>query len=370
MRSAPALWALLLASGCGPKPPEGMRRLDTGDMNWGYSVGRRFKNLYYADGDSFSASHLFVVDLETGKRKSFRFPYRRIETILPSPWENAVMIGAKNTSDGAAKRYSYMEVDPETGEVRLDEPRESVSRRDLFVTGRIFGGVDPFAAAPSSAALADDGSASTMVEIVEKGAPGVRAALDAEGRRTIRFFPTASVPDSVVMGEHGKFYASYLSTAAVSVIEEFDYVRGTRRPIARFEGSRVESLAVAGVGVVVLRLALGRQVPVGAGPRTLSLVDARAGRVLQDLPWSDGESRILAVDPGRGRLYLTMNEGDSISCWAVPLAEKALAAASQYLARARGPKVRRFHVGAGKDILVMAFMAAAAIFVIVMARQE
>ncbi|MBI5623749.1 MAG: hypothetical protein HY924_08230 [Elusimicrobia bacterium] len=365
MRLLPALAVSALLLGCGPKPPEGMKRLDSGDLNWGHAVGQRFKNLYYADGDGFSASHLYVVDLETGKRKEYRFPERRIKHILPAPLENAVMVGAEDTQTRSLKDHVYMEVDPDTGKVLVEEPRETVSRRDLFVAGRTFGGSDPFAVAPSSAAPVTGGGGAAMVEIVEKGAPGVRAALDAEGKRVLRFYPTPSIPDHIEIGEGGKFYATYVDTASASVVEEFDYFNGTRRLVARFEGSGIESLAVSGVGILVIR-----QDRRGSGPRLLSLLDSRKGRVLQDLPWSDGESRILAVDPGRGKLYVTMYEGDSNSCWAVPLAEKALVAASDYLARARGPKVRRFHVGAGRDILVMALMACAAVGVIIMARSS
>jgi hypothetical protein len=119
-------------------------------------------------------------------------------------------------------------------------------------------------------------------------------------------------------------------------------------------------MAPVGAGLAVLR----RASP-GSSRRALAMVNAATARVDLELPWNDGDSEILAADTAKHLLYLRMFEGENESAWAVHFDEPALRAASVWLARHRGPDVRKLTdtdevglvIAAGAVILVIGLFA-------------
>lgn len=343
---------LCLAAACGPRPPDGMTRLDSGSMNHGFQVDQRLQRLFYIDGGGSFQTSLVVRSLETGKSRSYRFGERQIEMLHPSSSEDAVNLGARVTHlddrfRRGAETYAVMKVDASDGRVLAEERLSSYEAKDVTYFRNKLGRGAPDAPLPASSlsgmavaaayyastAPADgqeEGSSVVSASIADAPAPGVRTAKDMRSGRSARFFPTASRPVELDSNDGGLIYADYRGKDGLMAVEELDSGTGARRVIGRFKGD-IQSMTISGMGLLLLR----RE---SEGPRTLTLLDAASGRVALDLPWTDGDSRLLAADPARRRLYLTMQEGRFSTAWAVPLDTATLRAASDYLAVARAPK--------------------------------
>ncbi len=314
-RGTPALLAALaiLASACS-RPPRGMRRLDSGDSNHRFRIDESRRHLFYIEGGDLLATRLGVVDLRSGRRSSYRFSPEHIVAIQPSLGENAVTVAVQSLDDSGEGNYQLLKVDADSGRVLLRKPSEALSKADIVNFG---------------------GSAPVEARAVGGARPGIKVvALDA-GRRSSAFFPTPAEPGNVILSPNGKVYESNLAPDGNWKVEELDPASGGRRTVASFAGE-VESMAHVGHGLAVLRRGDG-----GAGPRVLAMVDAVAGQVELELPWSDGESEILGADTAKRLLYVRMNEGESQTCWAIQFDEAGLRAASAYLAAARAPDVRK-----------------------------
>jgi hypothetical protein len=313
--AARALVAALavLAPACS-RPPKGMRRLDSGDSNHRFRIDASRRHLFYIEGGDLIATRLGVVDLETGRRSSYRFSPEHIVAIQPSLGENAVTVAVESADDAGEGNYQLLKVDTDSGRVLLRKPSEALSKADIVNFG---------------------GSAPVEAQAVGGARPGIKVAALNAGRRSTTFFPTPTEPGNVLLSPNGEIYASSLAPDGHWKVEELDPANGARRTVASFAGE-VESMAHVGHGLAVLRTGDG-----GAGPRVLAMVDAVAGQVELELPWSDGESEILGADTAKRLLYIRMNEGESQTCWAIQFDEAGLRAASAYLAAARAPDVRK-----------------------------
>jgi hypothetical protein len=340
--AASALLAALavLAPACS-RPPKGMRRLDSGDSNHWFHVDQRRRHLFYLQGGGDWVTKLGVVNLETGRRGSYRFSPENIVAIHPSFHEDAVTVAVEASGGSHAENYDLLKVDADSGRVLLREPRATISAESVAAFGES-SPLDPSEGAPAgvltpsvSSTTEDNGSVRVRVEPVGGVAPGIKATTLRGGRRTTAFFPTPTAPENTIIGPDGQIYTSSLAPDGKWRVEELQPLNGVRRTLAVFSG-KVESMAYAGQG-----LALLRRGDDGSGPRQLALIDAAAGRVALELPWSDGESEILDADTDQRLLYIRMNEGEAQTCWAVHFDEPALRAASAYLAAARAPGVRK-----------------------------
>lgn len=337
--AAGALFAALavFAAACS-RPPKGMRRLDSGDLNHGFRIDQRRRHLFYVEGGGDRATRLGVVNLENGRRRSYRFSPEHIVALQPSFHEDAVAVAVEASR---ASGYELLKVEAESGRVLLRKPSETLTEKD-FVNFGEHAPLDDDDRTPSSeltpsgptAPEANDEPETMGVRPIGGVRPGIRATTARAGRRSVVFFGTETAPKNMILAPDGKVYASSRGEGKWK-IEEFDASNGKRRTVASFTGE-VESMAYVGHGLVLLRRGDG-----GSGPRILAMVDAAAGRVALELPWSDGVSEILDADTDKRLLYIRMNEGESQTCWSVHFDETALRDASAYLAAARAPNVRK-----------------------------
>ena len=323
-----ALLALALLAPACSRPPKGMRRLDSGDSNHWFRIDQRRRHLFYVGGGDLIATRLGVVNLESGRRKSYRLSPEHIVAIQPSFHDDTVAVAVESEGEADEGRYEMLKVDADSGRVLLRKPSDTLSDKDIVAFGEP-APLDRNAGAPA------EGSAAVEAQAVGGPRPGLKTSALRGKRRSITLFPTETEPENVVLAPDGKAFASYAAADGKWKVEEFDPSNGVRRTVAAFSGP-VESMAYVGQGLVLLRQGDG-----GSGPRQLAMVDATAGRVALELPWSDGESAILGADTAKRLLYIRMNEGASQTCWAVHFDEPALRAASAYLAAARGPNVRK-----------------------------
>lgn len=335
-RGFAAVALCLAGAACGPRPPKGMTRLDSGTMNHGFAVDEGVKNLLYIDGTGNFLTSLVVVGLADGARRSYRFKDRRMVNLRPVPVEGAVgVVAAVTRYDDRFRRGSRRPVllTVNTADGRLlsedadsedDTPPPPAAAANALSAAFAAAASGPLGAPPPDAVLMTAGSVSRYPK------PGVHTAQDSKFRRSERFFPTPSEPGVLAQGAGARFYAAYRDDAGRSVLEEFDAGSGTRRVLARFDGE-VESLTASGAGLVLLRREYRK-------PRVMTLVEAGDGRTALELPWADDSSRLLGADASRRRLYLVMREGAHETAWAVPLDPETLRAASEYLAAARAPK--------------------------------
>jgi hypothetical protein len=351
----------LLAPACS-RPPKGLRRLDSGDSNHGFQIDERRRDLFYVEGGGDLATRLAVVNLETGRRGSYRFSPETIVGFRPSFHEDAVTVAVEGSGSAKAGQYELLKVDADSGRVLLREPRATLSGKDFVNFGEpapIDEDVSP------STGLAKTGSATpepgddegvTFGSKPVGGAhPGVQATIIRGKKRTVFFFPTLAEPDNVRLAHDGKIYASSLGPNDKWKVEELNPSNGVRRTLAEFSG-KVESMAYVGQG-----LALLRRGDDGSGLRFLDMIDAPAGRVALELPWSDGESDILDADTDKRLLFVRMNEGETQTCWSVHFDEPALRAASAYLAKARGSNVRKL---TSTDLMALGMLGAMLVFVV------
>lgn len=331
-----------LAAACS-RPPRGMRRLDSGDANHWFAIDHSRRRLFYIQGDGdLIASRLGVVDLQTRRRESYRFSPERIVALRPSSDGSSVTVAVENDDDSDEGRYQLLKVDAATGRVLLRKASDSLEEKDFAA----------FVGPPRAAAVEAQPAAGLR--------PGVMTVMRRARQKSIRFFPTPTRPRNVALAPNGEVYASYLSTGGNWKIEQLDPATGVRRALASFPG-KVESMAYVGRGLAVLRRREG-----ASGPRLLAMVGE--GGVELELPWSNGDSEILGADTAKRLLYVWMDEGESRTCWAVHLDERALRAASAYLTKARAPNVPKLTgtdvvglvVAGGMLIVLFALLAASA----------
>lgn len=348
--------ALALLAACS-RPPAGMKRLDAGAFNHWFKVDSRMSRLYYMEGGGSFVTKLGVVDLDTGRRRTFEFPHEKIVGLRPAVDQDAVKLATEGTGVSNDGQYKLLLVDADSGKVRAEETPETEGEDDLAFFGETRRpdappGTPAFATARSTAAR-DDGADDLWYETEGGRRPGIRATLLKADGRLERFFPTPTEPNIFVgVPRVGIGYAAYAAPGGTWNIEELRPVTGVRRVVASFP-SMVESMAPVGQELVALRRSES-----GSGPRALAMIDPMSARVAYELPWSDGESEILGADAAKRLLYIRMDEGGTESCWSIHFDEKALRAASKFLARHRGSGVRKFTF---EDGLFLGMMAAVAL---------
>lgn len=331
-----------LTTGCS-RPPQGMRRLDSGSSNHWFTIDPRLGHLYYMEGGGSFLTRLGVVDLDDGRRRTYAFPHQKIVGLRPAAGEDAVKLATEGTGESNTGEYKLLLVDSGSGQVRVEEKPKKEGENDLAFFAEATRPDDPapsatpaFAVPASTAARGDDGSFDIWYKTEGGARPGVRTAEIGASRRSTRFFPTPTEPVHLVYAPGAATaYAAYAAPGGAWKIEEFRASTGSRRIVATVP-TEIESMAAVGLELAALRR------DEGGGGRRLMLIDPAAGRVALELPWGDGESDILAVDPRKRLMYVRMHEGQSETCWSVHFDEAALRAASAYLARNRGSGVRKF----------------------------
>ena len=193
------------------RPPKGMRRLDSGDSNHWFRIDQRRRHLFYVEGGDYIATRLGVVNLESGRRKSYRLSPEHIVALQPSFDEDAVTVAVESAGESREGSYELLKVDADSGRVLLRKPSESLSEKD-FVK---FGEPAPLdEAEPRPSALtpsrppqqvpADGGSAAFEAVPVGGARPGIKSAALRAGRRSFTFFATPTEPENMILAPNGK----------------------------------------------------------------------------------------------------------------------------------------------------------------------
>lgn len=340
--------------------PKGVQRLDAGGESGAFQMDPAVRRIYYATGWA-RGSAFHAIDLETGKVATRKFPGRRIVGLAPASDGDFARVGVEDIrrpSDGP--RYTLMMIAGADASISRSAPADDMASETLGLFGLAYSteasrdGSFVSAEAPEgtgyAAGITPDGSpAGISVRLVQK-----------DGRLgPARIHKTLGRPEAFVLTSSGTIVAAYGVSSDESVLEEIDPFTGKRSILARLKGN-VNSMAIAGDGIVAVRDALG-------GSR-LSFVSYSRRAELMDLPWSKAGSRILGADPQRKRLYFHMTVllsggGDDQSAWSVPIDQESLRSAAKFFsAMHEWPELRWKLIGHSVEILIAAFLLSAGWF--------
>lgn len=362
-----AIGALIMVSGCAPKPPEGFRRFypDFYARDWRYDS--RTGGLYYLIGAYPSKTFLGRIEIASGKADKWRFQGNFLNSYTLDPEGKSAFLstmqstGQTNSdwllgvdlSDGkmlwqahvptgsdirgmvkppGQKLFCFMEVGDETVLKAFDIPARKFD--DAKPLGRFdIEGLLPLGDGRRvliSATVADKWRLMVVdlpEGVVRTGEFSSRLsgfAPDADGR-ALAFYRIPGDDRSAIV---------QIDPSGPSVIE-----------IARVEGE-VESVVRTDRTLLAVAKDFSRPRDTKRNwlhPRSISRITDGAGA--RGVEWTQRAGRFLPGTAPGGSMLFTIEDGDAPAVWAIPLRDDAIAAA--------GPALdRKYHLGMNAPLVV------------------